>query len=108
MGWEVGERLKREGTYVYLWLVHVDLWQKPTQYCKAIIFQSKINNFFFKKNQQTRNRKELPQPSKEHLQKTLLGVHTFFCSSIPKTLLTSDFMQRLGIVQCLDLGKTVL
>ena len=23
-GWEMGGRLKREGTYVYLWLVHVD------------------------------------------------------------------------------------
>ena len=21
---------------VYLWLIHVDVWQKPTQYCKAI------------------------------------------------------------------------
>ena len=24
------------------WLIHVDIWQKPTQYCKAIIFQLKI------------------------------------------------------------------
>ena len=24
---------QREGTYVYLWLIHVDVWQKPTQYC---------------------------------------------------------------------------
>ena len=38
--WEV-----REGTYVYLWLIHVDVWQKPTQYCKAIIFQLKISKF---------------------------------------------------------------
>ena len=30
MGWEVGGRLKREGTYVYLWLIHVVVWQKPT------------------------------------------------------------------------------
>ena len=43
MGWEVGERFKREGTSVYLWLIHVDVWQKPTQYCKAIILQLKIN-----------------------------------------------------------------
>ena len=41
--WEMGRRLKREGTYVYLWLIHVDVWQKPTQYCKAIILQLKIN-----------------------------------------------------------------
>ena len=24
-------------------MVHVDVWQKPTQYCKAIILQLKIN-----------------------------------------------------------------
>ena len=40
IGWEVGKRFKREGTYIYLWLIHVDTWQKPTiftQYCKAMI-----------------------------------------------------------------------
>ena len=37
-------KFKREGTYVYLWLIHVDVWQKPKQYCKAIILQLKINN----------------------------------------------------------------
>ena len=35
--WEMGGRFKREGTYVYLWLIHVDEWQKLTQYCKANI-----------------------------------------------------------------------
>ena len=25
------------GAYVCLWPIHVDVWQKPTQYCKAII-----------------------------------------------------------------------
>ena len=29
-----GREAQREGTYVYLWLIHVDAWQKPTQYCK--------------------------------------------------------------------------
>ena len=48
MGWEVGGRSKKDGTYVYLWLIHVDVWQKPTQYCKTIIIQLQINNFFFK------------------------------------------------------------
>jgi len=42
----VGQRFKREGTYVYPWLIHVDEWQKPTQYCKAIILQLKINKCF--------------------------------------------------------------
>ena len=37
VGWggEAGRRFKREGTYVYLWLIHADVWQKPTQYCKS-------------------------------------------------------------------------
>ena len=30
MGWEVGRRFKKEGAYVYLWLIHGDVWQKPT------------------------------------------------------------------------------
>ena len=41
MGWEVAGRFKRKGTYVCLWLIHVDVWQKPTQFCKAIILQLK-------------------------------------------------------------------
>jgi len=46
MGWEVGEMFKREGTYVYLWLIHVDVWQKSTQYCK-IILQLKIKLYIY-------------------------------------------------------------
>ena len=30
------------GTYVYLWLVHVGVSQKPMRCCKAIILQLKI------------------------------------------------------------------
>ena len=37
----MGGRFKREGTYAYLWLMHIDVWQKPTQYCKAIVLQLK-------------------------------------------------------------------
>ena len=47
-GWEAGGSYKKEGSYLYLWLIHVDTWQKPIQYCKAIIFQLKIN--YKKKN----------------------------------------------------------
>ena len=39
----MGGRFEREGTYVYLWLIHVDVWQKPAQYCKSIILQLKTN-----------------------------------------------------------------
>ena len=30
---------------VYLWLIRVDVWQKPTYFCKAIILQLKITKF---------------------------------------------------------------
>ena len=42
----MAKRFKRENKYVYLWLIHADVWQKPTQYCKAIILQFKKVNFF--------------------------------------------------------------
>ena len=47
MGRKIGGGFRSEGTYVYLWLIHVDVWPKPTQYCKAIILQLKLN--FFKR-----------------------------------------------------------
>ena len=41
----MGVRFKKEGTYVYQWLTYVDVRQKPTQYCKAIILQLKRYTF---------------------------------------------------------------
>ena len=35
MGREVGERF-RWGTHEHPWLIHVDVWLKPLQYCKVI------------------------------------------------------------------------
>ena len=42
---KVGGRFKKKGTDVYLWLIHVDVWKKPTKFCKAIILQLKIKIF---------------------------------------------------------------
>ena len=36
-----GRGVQDEGTLVYPWLIHVDVWQKPPQYCKVIILQLK-------------------------------------------------------------------
>ena len=44
-GEEGGGGFMGEGTYVHLWLVHADGWQRPTQYGKAIIPQLKRNKF---------------------------------------------------------------
>ena len=40
MGWggRWGER-SGWGTHVNLWLIHVNVWQKPLQYCKVISLQ---------------------------------------------------------------------
>ena len=50
MGREVGWGEKWEGCsrrrgriYIYLLLINVDVWQKPTQHCKASILQLRIN-----------------------------------------------------------------
>ena len=44
---KVGWRFKAEGVYVYIWLIHFEVWQKPTQYYKAITLQ--LKNFFLKR-----------------------------------------------------------
>ena len=33
--WEKGGSFKRDGTYVYILLIPVDVWRKPTECCKA-------------------------------------------------------------------------
>ena len=43
-GWEeIGGRFEREGIYVYFWLLHIVVQQKPIQHCKAMIVSLKIN-----------------------------------------------------------------
>ena len=37
--WEGGSKW---GTHVHLWLIHVNVWQKPVQYCKVTSLQLKI------------------------------------------------------------------
>ena len=39
MWWEGGSR--ERGIYVYLWLIHILVWQKLAQHCKSIILQLK-------------------------------------------------------------------
>ena len=36
-----GGEFKREGMYAYLWLIHVDIWKKLTQYCETIFLKLK-------------------------------------------------------------------
>ena len=53
------EKEVKEGrTYMCLWLIHVDVWQKPTQYCKEIILQLKRNKFEERLMCETEKKKE--------------------------------------------------
>ena len=52
MGREMGGRFKREGTYVFLWLIPVEAWQKTTKFCQANILQ--LKNKLIKKKENLR------------------------------------------------------
>jgi len=41
VGREVGGGVQDGRTHVHPWLIHVDVWQKPPQYCKVISLQLK-------------------------------------------------------------------
>ena len=43
-GWGRWERGSGWGTHVHPWLIHVNVWQKPPQYCKVISLQLKSIN----------------------------------------------------------------
>ena len=43
----------KEGTYVYLRLIHDDVWQKSIQYCKAVYPSVKNKLIFFKKGKKS-------------------------------------------------------
>ena len=51
--WEMGSG--ERGIHVYLWLIHVEVWQKTTEFCKAIILQLK-------------KKKNLPAVQETHVQ----------------------------------------
>ena len=34
-----GKGVQVKGTHVHLWLIHADVWQKPSQYRKVTILQ---------------------------------------------------------------------
>ena len=54
----MGGRLKKEGTHIHLWLIHVDMWQKANQYCKTISLQLKINKNLLMHLKHTHQKKE--------------------------------------------------
>ena len=54
------------GTHVNPWLIHVNVWQKPLQYCEVISLQLiKINEKQTKKKKFTAQQSLLPRPRKK-------------------------------------------
>ena len=46
-GWSAeggGTGVQDGETHAYTWLIHVNVWQKPQQYCQKIILQLKLIN----------------------------------------------------------------
>ena len=55
-GWEGEEGGKGGsgwGTHVHPWQIHINVWQKPLQYCKVISLQLKQINFKINKIHKT-------------------------------------------------------
>ena len=59
---EKDTKKQRKGTYIYLWLIPVDVCQKPTSYFKAVILQLKIINK--KVLKRTKNKKSIGEPNR--------------------------------------------
>ena len=67
VGWgEVEWECKREGTYVYLRLIHVAVWQKLSQYCKVIILQLKLKYKLKRKSALVRGRYNREESSERY------------------------------------------
>ena len=101
MGWEVGGMFKRERTYVYLWLIHTDVWQRPAQCCETIILQlkikkkekwekkKKINSLFQKKKKREREREPEREREKREINlivwsETYFRISTHFMNDFPE------------------------
>ena len=57
-GWDAeGDVKVQEGIYVHLWLIHLEVWQKTEEFCKAIILQFK--------NKWIKKEKKIKQPIKK-------------------------------------------
>ena len=58
MGREMGGRFKRKGIYVYLWLIHIEVWQKTIKFYKETILQKISLKMVFKGKKKKHRSKE--------------------------------------------------
>ena len=79
-GWAGGlqRRFRSEGMYVYVWLIHVVVQQKPIQYCKTIILQFKIK----KRRKKWTRPSEVDLKGDDALQRLVLLGHILLTKSV--------------------------
>ena len=51
-GWDGGVEWGKGSGWGNLWLIHVNVWQKPLQYCKVISLQ--LNKLIYKKKKKNK------------------------------------------------------
>ena len=51
-GWDGGVGWDKGSRWGNLWLIHVNVWQKPLQYCKVISLQ--LNKLIYKKKKKNK------------------------------------------------------
>jgi len=88
--WE-GGRFKWEGIYVYLWLIHVEVWQKTAKLCKSIILQLQ--------NKRTKKISTNNKHWREHGEKGTLLLSQWECKLVQSLWRTVwRFLKKLKVV----------
>ena len=93
--WEMGwggtwEGSSEWGTHVHPWLIHVDVWQKPSQYYKVISLQKEKNNNNNLKIKNKSKQNTMSGPTRHHKQYN--HAHKYFGHGILKNIKISNFI----------------
>ena len=84
--------------HIYLWLIHVDVWQKLTQNCKVIILQLKIKKNF--KNRFLPSLHNLFNLLQFLLHNNILFLHSLSRTAPPMPLFKGNEVSALKTVFC--------
>ena len=103
MGREMGERFKKEGIYVYLWLIHVVVLQKQKNSVKQLSFNEKKNFFLKERNQRSICQHLLDHSKKQGNSRKISAslTKTFNCVDHNKLWKTLQEMGLLDHLTCL-------
>lgn len=98
----MGGGFRREGTYVHLWLIPVDVWQKPTQYCKVVILQFKKKKMSKKKKRwgeiRGQGSTEFVPNGRKSRQKAGISVCRNLLQEKEENLAILEFLNELGVM----------